>query len=210
MTGFLEKILNVIFPKEISVLELEQMSPEGLLTSLPLSQESATAGVASIFLYKDKRVKTLIHEIKYNRNKILLEKTGKILADRAIGFFEESLVFGKNKIYLIPIPSSHSRENLRGYNPPEELAKEIETNYPESFKTKPILIKIRETNRQARLSRSERLTNLKGAFAVSANAPTGMAIIVDDISTTGATISEAKSVLENSNIKVMGAIVIAH
>lgn len=206
---YLEKIINLLFPKEVSVLELESMFVEDMLSLFPKPEENGVE-ISALFSYKDKRVKKLIHEIKYNQNKILMRKVGRILSERAMGFFEDSLQFGSKKIQLVPIPSSHSRENMRGYNPPEEIAREIVKNFPESFSLSLVLTKIRETKRQALLPRSERLSNLEGAFAVSANAPDGVALIIDDIYTTGATINEAKCVLKDSNINVVGVLTVAH
>lgn len=209
MAIIFDKIINLIFPKDISVLELEKMTGEEILERLPKAPLDAF-GTVALFSYKDRRIKTLINEIKYNQNKILLEKIGVLLAERAMQTFEDTLQFGAHKIHLVPIPTSHSRENTRGYNPPFELAKAIAKNFPESFAVSPILKKIRETKRQALLPRLERLTNLKGAFSVTENAPADQVFIIDDITTTGATILEAKQTLENSKIKVLGAIVIAH
>ncbi len=207
---FLNKIIDIIFPKDLNVLELERMSAEELEKALPATR-ARPEEILALFSYKDARVKTLIQEIKYNQNKNLTTKVAKLLTERSLEFFEENLSWTKQKILLVPIPTGADRQQKRGYNPPFELAKEMAKDQKEIFVAADILKKVRQTKRQAQLPRHERLTNLQGAFAVTAKASASrMAIIVDDISTTGATVSEAKRALSEAGFKTLGAVVMAH
>ncbi len=205
MRGIFEKIINLLFPKEVPVIELERMSPEELARRLsPARPEN---GITPLFSYKDKRVKTLVLEIKIHENKILAEKVAEIMCEKILESFEEDLQFEEHKIFLVPVPTSHNRANERGYNPAELIARKIVEMRPDIFEYVSLLKKIRETKRQTRLSRAERLTNLVGAFvSVETNAPV---IIIDDVSTTGATILEARRALQEKNIFVRGAYVVA-
>ena len=69
------------------------------------------------------------------------------------------------------------------------------------------LVRSRGTGSQTRLSRAERLKNLRGAFELSregerfaAGKPPG-AIVVDDVFTTGATTGECARVLRKAGIQ---------
>ena len=76
-----------------------------------------------------------------------------------------------------------------------------------------ILKKIKETEHQARLKdRSVRLKNLLGTFEiVDRDLVRGRNIIlVDDVTTTGATLSEAKKVLRAAGARKVIAVTIAH
>jgi predicted amidophosphoribosyltransferase len=65
-----------------------------------------------------------------------------------------------------------------------------------------LLFKTRHTEVQKNLSASERSVNLKGAFAVRAGAAiSGTVLLVDDVCTTGATLSEAARVLLESGAR---------
>ena len=188
------------------MLGLEKMSVHELLQRLPKPKITANTNTA-LFAYQDGRTKTLVDEIKHHENKVLMGKVAELICEKILESFEEDLQFGTYKISLVSIPSSAGRANERGYNPAELITKKIIELRSDIFEFAPILKKVRETKRQTNLPRAERLTNLVGAFeAVASNAPV---IIIDDVSTTGATIAEAKRALSEKNIFVRGSFVVA-
>ncbi|MBI2405325.1 ComF family protein [Candidatus Gottesmanbacteria bacterium] len=71
------------------------------------------------------------------------------------------------------------------------------------------LEKIRETPPQSTLKRRERLMNLRGAFRARPDyRPAKTVLVVDDISTTGATLIEAARALKKAGARtVIGAVV---
>lgn len=116
-------------------------------------------------------------------------------------------------ILLTPIPLTKKRFRERGFNQSEILAKEIEKQNPELFKTKNLLKKIRETEPQAKIKqRTKRLQNLKGAFVLGSKEglTDKTVVLVDDITTTGATLREAKRVLKEAGFKKIFAVTIGH
>lgn len=62
-----------------------------------------------------------------------------------------------------------------------------------------ILIRIRETAPQYKLSSKEREKNLKNAFAITKTDIKQPVLLIDDISTTGTTIKEILKVFEKNN-----------
>ena len=80
-----------------------------------------------------------------------------------------------------------------------------------------ILIKPKETEHQARiLNREKRLKNIVGSFAIK-NAEENISkiknrniILIDDITTTGATLTEAKKILKKNGARKVIAFTIAH
>lgn len=207
MGKLFEKIIDALFPKEMSVLELEKMSPIQMANAF--RKVDSQNEIHSLFSYKDRKIKILVSEIKHHQNKILIEKTSELMIEKILEIFEDDLQFGDHKIYLVPIPSSNSRLNERGYNPSELIVRKICESRTDLFSYAPILKKIRETKRQTNLQRSERLTNLVGAFNATEKNNFGSCILIDDVSTTGATISEAIRALQEKNIFTKGAVVIA-
>ncbi len=95
---------------------------------------------------------------------------------------------------LIPVPLYWRRRASRGFNQSEELARELSAL--SGWKTAHLLRRTRNTQEQARLeSSAQRLDNLRGAFAPLPSAAKHAAgkhlWLIDDVSTTGATLCAA-------------------
>ena len=98
---------------------------------------------------------------------------------------------------LVPVPVHLERRRVRGYNQAEliarQLARLLELPISET------LARPRPTTKQHRLNRAARLQNLRGAFVVRAGAVVPrIAILVDDIVTTTATLEACSSVLDDA------------
>ena len=65
----------------------------------------------------------------------------------------------------------------------------------------PLLQNIKETKIQAKLSRDERLINLKGSFDAD-NSPAHV-VLIDDVMTTGSTVNECARMLKAAGAKVV-------
>lgn len=177
-----------------------------LLTPNPLPVEN---GVWSLFPYTDKRVSTIIHGLKYEQKKDLAPILG--------GFLAESLdlIIGEDDAIIIPIPSAPKEYRTRGFDHVALLAEETLRAYhgPITLMTFRALKKIRETTPQVKTkNRSERLSNLVGAYERDGRLPLQgkTLILIDDITTTGATFTEAKRALKDSGAQKIVAIAIAH
>jgi ComF family protein len=124
-----------------------------------------------------------------------------------------------NAPFLIPIPIDKSRKWERGFNQAELICKAlVKIDENKNFVLKPdILIKIKDTGHQARIeSRHRRLENIKNSFTINPNTdPTQEIkgkniILLDDVTTTGATLSEAKKILKNAGARKVIAFTVAH
>ena len=76
-----------------------------------------------------------------------------------------------------------------------------------------VLIKPQETEHQARIhNRSARLKNIVGSFSVKNEEliKNKNIILIDDITTTGATLTEAKKVLKHAGARKIIAFTVAH
>jgi ComF family protein len=110
---------------------------------------------------------------------------------------------------LVPVPLHPKRKRQRGYDQTSILANEIarRTGQP-VFRG---LRKARDTRQQVGLSRAERSLNLLDAFelAPGVRVPDNV-ILIDDVATTGATLTECAIALRNGGAKSVAAVVIAH
>ncbi len=143
--------------------------------------------------------------------------------DTLLGELEDELIITSATIILIPTPLSPARLRSRGYNQSEELAKQIARLNPEQFVVRADIIKkIKNTPTQVSIkNRAQRLANLKNAFALSPTARLNLAekgsalrakifIIIDDVSTTGATINEIRRLFRLVGARHVYGLVVAH
>ena len=126
------------------------------------------------------------------------------MADSA---FQSSSFFDETEI-LVPVPLHWIRRLMRGFNQSHLVCKKI--NHP-SAKINTDLVRIRNTHRQWDLSHAKRKRNVAGAFAVRAGHNfTGKHIcLVDDITTSWATLNECAKTLKQAGAKKVCAVVAA-
>lgn len=100
---------------------------------------------------------------------------------------------------IIPVPLHVSRMRRRGFNQANEIARAIGREL--DIKVKPGLARrVRSTPRQIDLRRSERRKNLRGAFRATP-ALNGVSVaVVDDVITTGSTVSEFAAALGSAGV----------
>lgn len=111
---------------------------------------------------------------------------------------------------IVPLPVTERRLRERGFNQTYILSEEIAriTDKPIDYRS---LAKTRETEDQYTLGRKERRKNLLGAFSVTkSNGVRGCRVLlVDDLFTTGSTLSEASRVLLEANARCVEVFALA-
>ncbi|MFA6416327.1 MAG: phosphoribosyltransferase family protein [Candidatus Paceibacterota bacterium] len=164
------------------------------------------------FDYRDEKVRELIWRLKYQKQTAVASEMAEMMWSAS----EINAVNSNGPIWLVPVPLFWWRRFQRGYNQAEILAREIAKLQPGKFVVKNKLIKkIKNTTSQAKIKkRSERLENLKGAFALVKNIgeiPHHQTIIlIDDVTTTGATLTELRRLLTRAGARHIHALVFAH
>ncbi|MBV8063924.1 MAG: ComF family protein [Actinobacteria bacterium] len=86
------------------------------------------------------------------------------------------------------VPGDRARSGDRGHHPAHRLAEALARRW--GLPCEPLLARARGSRRQAGLPLAERRRNVAGAFAAR-GAPRGGVLLVDDVYTTGATVSAA-------------------
>ncbi len=108
---------------------------------------------------------------------------------------------------LVPVPLHPARLRERGYNQALELARPLARAFaiplaPEALE------RVRDTAPQSGLGALARRRNPRGAFEAGA-APPAHVVLVDDVMTTGATLSECAKVLRRAGARRVDAWVVA-
>ena len=128
-------------------------------------------------------------------------------ASRMAGFFGREFAEAD---FLVHVPMTAAAQKKRGYNQSFLLAEELSarTCIPHE---RELLVKTRETPPQKELSRRERAENLAGSFRVHERAKCRgkTAVLVDDVLTTGATVSACARALKGAGAKRVWAVTAA-
>ncbi|MFA6585807.1 MAG: phosphoribosyltransferase family protein [Candidatus Paceibacterota bacterium] len=217
---FLNTILNVVFPVNcISCGKNGSDLCKKCLVDSPYAERESANWIFPLFDYRHIPIKKSIWLLKYKGKKKLAGIFAEIIYEKIIEELSElSVMKNFREPILIPIPLSPKRHRERGYNQAELICKELmkvnDLRHGVNMQLeKNILIKIKETEHQANIKeRKDRLKNLSGSFAVK-NGETIKGrniILIDDVLTTGATLSEAKKTLKQYGAKKVIAFTVAH
>lgn len=158
--------------------------------------------IARSGLYSD-CLRRMIISFKSGRTELAL--TLEPLANAAL----QASPFFNHLDFFVPVPLHFSRRIARGYNQSHILAKKLE--HP-SAKLSTDLVKIRRTKFQTEMtSPKKRAANVAGAFAVRAGHKLAdrNVCLIDDIKTSGATLSECAKTLKEAGVKKVFALVLA-
>jgi len=144
-------------------------------------------------------LRELIHLLKYGGVRPAANVLGRMLAE-AIAMLEPE--FPAEPVALVPVPLHRTRLRQRGFNQAELIARAaMKVRRPDNrLLLCPVLERKRETTSQIGLTSHQRRENLRGAFGVlGPEAVKGREVlVVDDVYTTGATVSECARVLRRA------------
>ena len=231
-----EKILNLMYPKNIKCMfcgeELNQLeyncTCEECMKTLPFisnpcdrcgspmgenqkgvcfkckSRNFYFAQAKSIFEYNDKPLE-VVHNLKYNNKKYLVDYMVRYLLD----------VYSTWNVFVdivTNVPMFPTKEVTRGYNQSKLIAKKFSSDAKLTFCE--LCFKVKDTTSQTELNTKERLENVKDSFAFNEEYKNLIKdktiLIIDDVITTGATVSEVCKVLLKNGAKACYALSFAH
>jgi len=116
------------------------------------------------------------------------------LGRRAAGIVAEVVPMPAGAHAITFVPPDGDRSLRRGHHPPARLARELGRRW--GLPVRPLLERTRPLGPQRGLGRRERQHNVRGAFR--ARGMGGRVVLVDDVYTTGATVSAAASALRHA------------
>jgi len=150
----------------------------------------------------DGGLRELVHLLKYNGVRPAAEVLGRMLAE-AIARLEPA--FATDSVLVIPVPLFRGKGRQRGFNQAELIAKAaLKKLASKRFELRSDLLeRTRDTRSQIGLTNHQRRENLRGAFAVGRAAEVAGCdvLLVDDVYTTGTTVSECAKVLRRAGAR---------
>ena len=147
-------------------------------------------------------IRHALHQLKYRRNVALGDALAQPLAE-----FVGKL--GWEVDLVVPVPLGKKRMKERGYNQVGFVAMPLAAINHWRYAPR-ALIRSRETRSQVGLTISERKENVSGAFQADSALVSGTAVLLmDDIATTGATLSACATSLLDSGAQAVYALTLA-
>lgn len=135
-----------------------------------------------------------VHRLKYNGVRVLAAPMGAAMA-------QHLQRRGVAPDVIAPVPLHPSRQRERGYNQAELLAREV-GRWLDVPVEAGLLVRTESAGPQVRAaSREERQANVAGAFRVRRAAIGKSVVIVDDVTTTGATLQECAAALRRAGAR---------
>lgn len=148
---------------------------------------------------------------KENARYPLAAPLGRLLADAV-----RTALGDRRAVWLCPVPSPRATVRQRGHDPLRRLTKAAVRSLRRQgidARTAPALRVVRRPDDQAGLSAERRTANLDGAFGLRSRWAETLSdqpvLLVDDVITTGSTLTEACRALETAGIGVLGCAVVA-
>ena len=129
------------------------------------------------------------------------------LADLAAGAAESAIERFRPQV-ICSIPPARSRLYRRGYDPVALLAERVGRLTGIPYRGD-LLVRVRDTRPLASMNRIQRMVELQGAFRSGRPLEGETILLVDDIMTTGTTLSEAAGALKVAGAKRVLAVVVA-
>ncbi len=176
----------------------------------PSCKNKTLNGLSFAVAYQALPIKKLIHQVKYPPYvKDAIPVAASLLIEHFVKAGKNGDSFWSDAV-LVPVPMDIRKQKLRGYNQAELLAREISSVANVPLVTN-VLVKTKSTPPQMESSKEERETNLIGVFACKNAAPLAgkKVFLVDDVYTTGSTLTACAEVLKESGAKSVWGITLA-
>lgn len=208
--SFLSGVLDLFFPPYCAacgamgawlcpscLAELRDLGP------CSAARSALPAGIAALGSAAPHRgvARHLVHQLKYGGMRVLATPMAALMAETWPSLLAQAQV-------VVPVPLHPAHWRQRGYNQAELLA-----NALGAAAGLPVLAgalaRREETRSQVGLSRAERLANVDDAFVARGALPMSCTLLVDDVCTTGATLSACAAALRQAGVERVVALTFA-
>jgi len=154
--------------------------------------------INSLIKYNDFS-KKVVRKLKFQYKKDLSKTLARLVCEN---FLKD------NDFVLVPVPAHKARLNKYGFNHTQVICEEIKKLKGCKINNK-ILLKSRETLTQHFLNQEQRFKNVQNSFKINSdNYNNENIFIIDDITTTGATLEEIIKAFKKENINKIACLTI--
>ncbi len=153
--------------------------------------------MGAVGLY-DGSLRDIVHALKYDGRRSVARRLGALMRERGADVLD-----GADAV--VPVPLHRRRLRARGFNQAAELGRHL------GLPLRHALRRVRATPSQTDLPAGERHANVRGAFALARRIDVRGArlVLVDDVSTTGATLDACARVLREAGAEDVRALTAA-
>ncbi len=203
---FLTFVLDMLFPPKQRALRARTITYEALAAlAHPVRIATSDPPVISLLPYRHLSVQAAVIEAKFHDARRAQNALGAVLAAYLHSVAPEDAC-------MIPVPLSKERMRERGYNQAERICRSalaaLQSPIPLDVT---LLERTRNTIPQTSLGGRERRLNLQGAFAAARPPdPHTLYIVIDDVTTTGATLSACCEAFFDAGARHILPIALAH
>ncbi len=192
--SFGRAFLSLIYPLSCCTCGKKMIENKGLCDDCFSKIERNKRGTAACRY--EGILKKAIHQFKYKGVLPLVDRFSQLMCR----FIDDNIEMSRIDT-IVPVPLNRSRLRERGFNQSRLLSLALSKKY--GVPVSSCLVKRKATRPQSGLRRAERQNNLKRAFAVKhpKRIKEKNILIIDDVYTTGATVSEASKTLKRAGAK---------
>jgi ComF family protein len=210
-------LLDIILPQICLGCKMKgEIICNSCILKIKRAERETETNILACFDYREPLVKKAIWDLKYHHHFNIGKRFGKLLYEEFIEEISNIQIYTQGEpICVVPVPLYKQRQKERGYNQAKIIANGFcNSSEKEIFKLgNDVVIKQINTNQQAKLTnRNKRLSNIKGAFKVikENEIKNKTIIVIDDVTTTGGTLTEIMRVLKKSGAKKVIGLAVAH
>ncbi len=147
----------------------------------------------------DGALRDIVHALKYDGRRSLARPLAAMMANEGA-----DVLAGAHAV--VPVPLHPSRRRERGFDQAMDLSKALGSELCVALR------RVRATQSQASLPAAKRHRNVRGAFQVTRRAESlrgAIVVLVDDVSTTGATLDACAVALKAAGVREVRALTAA-
>jgi ComF family protein len=147
----------------------------------------------------DGALRGIIHAFKYEGRRSLARPLGALMRQRGADVLDGAA-------WAVPVPLHLSRRRHRGFNQAADLARHVGVPMVAALR------RVRATESQIGLPAAQRHRNVRDAFAATRDAAAlrdSIVVLIDDVSTTGATLEACGRALKESGVREVRALTAA-
>ena len=206
-----EKVADSIFPRKKYSKTASHTDEEKIRTLLRIIRNREHTALLS---YNEPMVKNLLYAIKYENDRKSIEIAANIISEHIYEEVQEQEVVQKTHYFICTIPATKERGRSNGSDHMHALLSKVYKKIQHDnniFYEKNLLRWKRKTQRQSRLKRrTDRMRNMQNALIARKLPPYTVCFVIDDITTTGATLAEAKRALSEAGVTAIITLALAH